>query len=288
MTNKQVSVIGQFKQTIKKYQPEIAKKLPSYVNVENFIDAVIVGVEDSPQRDKLLEADRASLFNACKKSAKEGLLPDSVEGYFSPFWDKNKKALVVQFIPMAQGLVKQIILHPDVDSVSARVVYENDTFEHYEDEVGEHFIYRPNYETDRGKPKRAYAIVRFKSGGFILSVLSKERILQIAEQGNNSFQYDPEKGKNWEEWWKKTAIRNVAKYSPKVKSYGQNALISDEKVNDTEFSFDDEPEAAPKTEKPKTKRKTKAEQVVKPDVEDPEIIDAEIVEDDLENEDIPI
>lgn len=283
MTNKQVSVIGQICQTIDKMQPSLEENLQGTgISVNRFLATAKTAIQTHAQKDKLEQADRNSLYLAIKKSASDGLMPDGREAALVVYGN------TAQYQPMVQGLVKLARNSGEIESINSEVVFENDEFELYYDFDGKKFKHAPNWTGDRGQPVLVWASVKLKSGEVIARAYPKERIMQISSRSKMSKNYQPGQGLDWEEFWRKAAIRNILKYAPKTTAI-EKAL----EANDTEFSFDDEPEAAPKPEKPKAKRKTKAEEVVKADAEEPEVIDAEVIEgdlpaDDLENEDIPI
>lgn len=276
MSNKQVSVIGQICQTIDKMQPSLEENLKGTgISVNRFLATAKTAIQTHPQKDKLENADRNSLYLAIKKSAGEGLMPDGREAALVVYGN------TVQYQPMVQGLVKLARNSGEIESINSEVVFENDEFELYYDFDGTKFKHSPNWSGDRGHPILVWASVKLKSGEVIARAYPKDRIMQIASRSKMSKNYQPGQGLDWEEFWRKAAIRNILKYAPKTTAI-EKALDA----HDREFTFDEEPEAAPQPEQPKARRKTKAEEVVKIDEEDAEIINAEIVYD--EDEDLPI
>lgn len=281
MTKNQVSVIGQICQTIDKMQPSLEENLQGTgISVNRFLATAKTAIQTHPQKDKLEQADRNSLYLAIKKSASDGLMPDGREAALVVYGN------TAQYQPMVQGLVKLARNSGEIESINSEVVFENDEFELYYDFDGTKFKHSPNWKEDRGQPVLVWASVKLKSGEVIARAYPKDRIMQIASRSKMSKNYQPNQGLDWEEFWRKAAIRNILKYAPKTTAI-EKAL----EANDGEFSFDDEViEETPKPTKKAGKRKTKAEEVVKseePKQEDePEIIEAEIVGSD--EEDIPI
>lgn len=277
MTNKQVSVIGQICQTLDKMQPTIDESLKGTgISVSRYLATAKTAIQTHPQKDKLENADRNSLYLAIKRSAGDGLMPDGREAALVVYGN------TVQYQPMVQGLVKLARNSGEIESINSEVVFENDEFELYYDFDGTKFKHAPNWSGDRGAPILVWASVKLKSGEVIARAYPKDRIMQIASRSKMSKNYQPGQGLDWEEFWRKAAIRNILKYAPKTTAI-EKAL----EANDSEFSFEEEQAKETKPKPTKAKRKTKAEEVVKADEEEDqssEVIDAEIIEDD----DLPI
>ncbi len=100
----------------------------------------------------------------------------------------------------------------EISNIAAHVVYENDKFEYVlgDDERIEH---QPKMG-DRGKPIAVYAIVKMKDGTVQREVMDRDAVMRIATQSKNAAQYNPDTGKNFGEWWRKTVIRRISKYLP--------------------------------------------------------------------------
>ena len=94
----------------------------------------------------------------------------------------------------------------------ARVVHENDEFEHHFDlDKGEVLKHKVNYE-DPGVLKLAYAVCYYKDGQRQVEVMRKDQINKI-RSGSRS----PDNGpwaQHTEEMWRKTVIRRICKYLP--------------------------------------------------------------------------
>lgn len=187
---------------------EIQKLLPADIECDQFLAIAINSINSHAQSQKLLSADRGSLFNAIRKSATDGLLIDGRESTLVTFSGQ------VAYMPMVQGLVKLASNSGEVTKIYANVVYQNDKFR-YRPGIETEPLFDPDWFGDRGAAIGAYAVVLTKSGEPIVSVMKSNRILAIGQGGKNGYQYDPKKGPHFEEWWKKTAIKNVLKYAPR-------------------------------------------------------------------------
>ena len=253
---------------LQKMQSSFEQSLPKGLSAEKFIRTATNAIQTHPQLDKLLQADRQSLYTSCQKAAIDGLMLDGREAALICFFDKNAGTSKAQYIPMTQGLVKLARNSGEIANIVAEVVYENDKFV-YRIGLDEMPIHEPDWFGDRGKPIGVWAMVKLKSGEIIPRLLPKEKVMKIASKTHNSSQYDPDKGSYFDEWWRKAAIKNVLKYAPKSTELDKVLAEDGEEFN----NFQPEPE--------KPKRQTKAEQVVKqPEPESPShdgdgIIDAE-------------
>lgn len=149
------------------------------------------------------------------KAASDGLVLDGREAALTIYNTKQEDGgykKMAQYIPMVAGIIKRVRNSGDVSRLNAFVVYENDKF-HVAYGLEMTLTYEPNFENP-GKPVGAYAVCLFKDGEVDFEFMSAKQILNIAGQGKNADQYDPAKGKNFGEWWRKTAIRRLSKRLP--------------------------------------------------------------------------
>lgn len=267
-------------QGLDKMKPQIKQSLPKGLDVDRFIRTAFNAIQMHPQKDKLAKADRQSIYNSCLKAAFDGLQIDGREAALVVFYDKNSNSNQAQYMPMVQGLVKLARNSGEISSIDSEVVYEHDKFV-YRIGLDDMPLHEPDWFGDRGEPVGVWACVKLKSGEVISRLLPKDKIMRIAKASKNSYQYDETKGAHWDEWWRKTAIKNVLKYAPK--SSELDRVIQEDDANDFDFDvpIDDIRHEPAKEEKPKEK-KTRAQEVIQ---DEPEIIDADIVED---VEEIPV
>jgi recombination protein RecT len=198
----------------------IESMLPPGMDPKRFLRTVINAISTHAQSDALLKADRQSLFSACQKAAGDGLLLDGKEATLVTF--KNQAT----YMPMVQGLVKLARNSGEITTIIAHVVYKDDKFQ-YRPGIDEQPMHSPDwFAEDRGEPIGVYAVVTTKTGEKICSLMPKKRVLAIGNGGRNGHQYQPGTGAHFEEWWKKTAIKNVLKYAPKS-TYLESALDHD-------------------------------------------------------------
>lgn len=205
---------------VQRMAPEFSKALPGHVPVERFVRTIQTAIQMNPE---LAEACKTpggmqSLLAACTKAATDGLVLDGREAALVTFnvkvsknpdkWEKR-----VQYVPMVAGLMKKVRNSGELVSLTAHVVHAKDQFAYVlgDDERIEHL---PAMVEDRGLPVAVYAIARLKDGSVQREVMDKNAVARIAAQSKNADQYDPAKGRNYGEWWRKTVIRRISKYLP--------------------------------------------------------------------------
>lgn len=274
-TKNQLTPIGQICQTLDKMQPALNENLKGTgISTQRFLATAKTAVQTHADREKLSNADRQSLYLAIKKSASDGLMPDNREAALVIYNNQ------VQYQPMVQGLVKLARNSGEIESIGAYIVYANDMFTYRVgiDSIPTHEASGDDgmgwFSSSRGEPIGVWAYVKLKSGDYLEPVmLSRERVMRIAQRSRLRKNYNPGEGLDWEEFWKKAAIRNILKYAPR-----STALDSALEKIDDEISFDSETgeihEAPAKTKL--SPKQTKASQVITdPEPDNSEIIDLE-------------
>lgn len=274
-TKNQLTPIGQICQTLDKMQPALNENLKGTgISTQRFLATAKTAIQTHADREKLSNADRQSLYLAIKKSASDGLMPDNREAALVIYSNQ------VQYQPMVQGLVKLARNSGEIESIGAYIVYANDMFTYRVgiDSIPAHEASGDDgmgwFSSSRGEPIGVWAYVKLKSGDYLEPVmLSRERVMRIAKRSRLRQNYNPSEGLDWEEFWKKAAIRNILKYAPR-----STALDSALEKIDDEISFDSETgeihEAPAKTKS--SPKQTKASQVITdPEPDNSEIIDLE-------------
>lgn len=270
----QLTAIGQICNTIDTMKGTLNTDLTGTgINPDRFIATAKTAIQTHAQRNRLENADRNSLYLAIKKSAIDGLMPDNREAALVVYGDQ------VQYQPMVQGLVKLARQSGEIVSIASEVVYSKDKFKLDFNMDGIDFCHSPCWDGDRGEPILVWATVKLKSGEVMARAYPKKRIDSIASRSKMADNYNPNKGKDWEEFWRKAAIRNILKYAPKSTQLDR-AL----EESDAEFLMSQEPikEAQPAQEQEQPKA-TRAKAAVMPDKE-PDVIDAEVIEQEPQGE----
>lgn len=240
--------------------PEFGKALPAHIPAEKFQRTVLTALTMNPDIARAASQTSGgmqSLLTACTKAATDGLIIDGREAALVTFNQKvsgrnepDKYEARVQYIPMVAGLMKKARNSGEIAAIGAHVVYSKDKFTYVlgDDERIEH---APDLSGERGVPIAVYAIVRLKDGSVQREVMDKAAVMRIASQSKNSFQYDPAKGKNYGEWWRKTVIRRISKYLPS--SSDRDEFMQAVERIDEDYDFDPEIDtpAAPLQQAPK-------------------------------------
>lgn len=217
---------------IERMATQLQAALPPNVSVERFVRTALTGLQTHRDAAKLLNCDRRSLYNAVNKAAADGLMLDGREAALAPFKDE------VQYMPMVQGLMKLARNSGEIANILAEPVYSLDEFT-YRIGVDATPVHAPDwFADDRGKPVGVWAMVTLTNGEHIVSILPKSKIMRIAKSSRAPQNYDPNTGQHWDEWWKKTAIRNVLKLAPKSAEL-QRAIDHDNQAEGHDFEDDE-------------------------------------------------
>lgn len=214
--------------------------LPKTIPSDKFIRIAMTLVQLKPE---LLWADRKSFLVSLQRCASDGLLPDGREATVMLFNDGDQGGKQAVYVPMYQGLLKQIRNSGELKEVTANVVYENDVFKYVQGDE-EKITHEPKMDGSRGKPKAAYAIVKTKDGGVYRAVLTKEKLQELqkrspaGKKNKGPWQTDPD------EMWKKSAIRAVSKIAPKsseLDRYIEVVRDQDDPVGQNLVAFEESP-----------------------------------------------
>ena len=306
---KALTQTGQICSALDKMEGSINEALSGTgVSAGRFLATAKTAIQTHSDQKGLEAADRASLFLAIKKAAGDGLMPDGREAALVIYNTKQNDGTwskQVQYQPMVQGLVKLARKSGEIEKLGAFIVHEQDSFKFRVglDDIPEHSAPLDEYGNnlwfgDRGKAIGVWAFVKLKSGEFLDPImLSVDRINRIASRSKIASNYNQEQGKDWEEWWKKAAIRNILKYAPKSTSLEKAMSTMDNEFDFSEESVESEPVTAnPITKEEKTeskaaaavKAKAKKDTEYDPKEHDGGVIDVEYSEDIDEGEDIPL
>jgi recombination protein RecT len=188
---------------------ELAKMLGPDIPPDNFIRAVITSAALNPD---ILACSWQSIWNACLRACRDGLLPDGVDGAIVAYGKNNPTA---QWIPMYQGLLRRFRRSGQFKWITANLVREGEEFTHYIDENGEHFRHVPggNFAAPIVK---VYSLATTKDGGVFVAVLPIAEANKIRNQSRTTREDSP--WKQWpEEMYKKTALRRLSKYLPSAR-----------------------------------------------------------------------
>ena len=179
------------------------------------VDRIIrVAMFEAAKNERLAQCTPGSVYIALAKACELNLVAGGVlhRASLVPMWNKRAKSYDAELWIEYTGLMDLVKRSGEVAHFVARVVHENDEFEHHFDlDKGEVLKHKVNYE-DPGGLKLAYAVCYYKDGQRQVEVMRKDQINKI-RSGSRS----PDNGpwaQHTEEMWRKTVIRRICKYLP--------------------------------------------------------------------------
>jgi len=189
-------------QLIEMGRPRITSLLGGGKEADRFIASALTEVKKNPA---IMKCEPTSVLGAILAAAQLRLeIGQAGEVYLIPYG----KILQVQV--GYKGLLKTGYRSGFLDSVTARVVYENDELKYSFglDETLEHVP----ATGDRGQLTHVYAIARLKGGAVHFEMMSKAEIDEIRNgaKSKNSTPWT----KHYPEMAKKTVVRRLFKYLP--------------------------------------------------------------------------
>lgn len=174
------------------------------IDPDHFIRALVTSAQVNPE---LQACSFQSLWLACMRACRDGLLPDGREGSIVPFKSN------AQWIPMYQGLLKKFRQSGECKWITANVVREGEIFEHWIDQTGEHFKHVPGISDGVAPVELVYAAALTKDGAFYVAVMTMAEINKVKAMSKASREDSP-----WRQWpdemMKKTALRRLSKLLP--------------------------------------------------------------------------
>ena len=208
---------------IKAMEPEIKRALPSAITPERFTRMALSALNNTP---KLRECTQISFLAALMNAAQLGLEPNTVlgEAYLIPF--KNKGVMECQFQVGYRGLINLAYRSPQIQTIQAHCVYENDLFD-YELGLNPNLVHKPAMDS-RGELRCVYALFRTSNGGYGFEVMSKSAIEAHAKQYSKAYDssFSPWQT-DFESMSKKTVIKQVLKYAPVKAEYVRAVTVDD-------------------------------------------------------------
>ncbi len=183
----------------------IQSVLPDSVKMNTFIRCAAVAMASN---GALASADRDSLIMSLTQCAKDGLVADNKEAAIVTFNTNvapqgNPKQWVTkaQYMPMIDGVMKRARMSGQISVLSSKAVFNNDQFDYWMDENGEHINYRPTFKG--GDMRLAFAFAKLNTGELIVEVMSKADIDKV-RAASKTGTYGP-----WKDWYERMACKAV-------------------------------------------------------------------------------
>tara|TARA_Y100000296_G_scaffold87030_1_gene129360 strand:+ start:1104 stop:1943 length:840 start_codon:yes stop_codon:yes gene_type:complete len=185
---------------------------PTGANVDKIIK---VAIFEAAKNEKLRSCSPQSVFIAIGKACELGLTAGGVlhRASLVPIYNSKKRCMEADLWVEYTGLMDLVRRSGEIASFTARVVHDNEDFEHRFDlDSGEVLRHTPCYDGDPGPLRLAYAVAYYKDGRRQVEVMRRDQIIAIRDQSRY-------KGSGpWktheEEMWRKTVIRRICKYLP--------------------------------------------------------------------------
>lgn len=217
-TNKSPIIV--LRERLEERRQDLKNALPDDISPDRFIRSVIVSAQINPD---ILACSWQSVWLACMRACRDGLIPDGVEAAIVPFKS------TANYIPMYQGLLRNFRRSGRFKWVTAGIVRQGEEYAHWIDEEGEHFKHVPG-DAFNAPILRIYAMATTKDGGIFVTVLPIEEADKIKNMSRATREDSP-----WKLWtsemYKKTALRRLSKMLPTARD-GTGINIDDDETGD--------------------------------------------------------
>lgn len=179
--------------------------------VDRFIKLALVAAS---KNQKLLSCSPISIAQAMIDSAQLGLEPFGglQQAYIIPYENRANGTVEAQFMPSYRGLIALARRSGQIQSIEAHIVHEGDDFE-FEFGLESKLRHKPSFN-DTGAVLFAYAIAKFKDGGYQYEVMTVKELESIRGKSKSK------NGPTWTdpvfrlEMYKKTVLKRLTKLLP--------------------------------------------------------------------------
>lgn len=217
---------------IRSMETQFQLAMPKGVEAAQLVRDAITVVRQNP---KLAQCEPTSLLGSLMTCAQLGLRPGIGalgHAYILPFWSGKNRRFEAQFILGYQGMVELAQRSGKIASISARIVYANDTFD-VDYGLEEKLIHKPVLFGAKGDSIGYYAVVKFTTGGHTFIFANKS---EIEEHRDKFATAKTKEGRIFGPWVdhfdamaQKTVLRELFKFMPKSTEI-QNAIVADETI----------------------------------------------------------
>ncbi|QAY16792.1 RecT-like DNA pairing protein [Gordonia phage Twonlo] len=206
-------------QQIDRMGPEFQRAMPKGLEATQLVRDAQTALRQT--RD-LAKCEAATVLGGLMTCAQLGLRPGVLgQAYLLPFWDSKARTHKAQLVIGYQGLLELIYRSGMVETVAARIVYENDEFLLEYGLAEDKLVHRPPAGGGaRGAAVAYYAIARMKGGGYAMTdPMGVEDMRAYARKHATAKKRDGTLvgpwAQNFDEMAKKTCVRQLAKMLPK-------------------------------------------------------------------------
>ena len=212
----------------------IAAVMPREMNANRLYQMYVSTINREPE---LANCSVESVLSCFMRCTSLGLEPSNVNGlgmaYILPYGNKNRKGqkdatLIIGY----KGMIELARRSGNLKSIHAQAVYQGDEFSYWEDETGQHFMFKANPNVAH-KPELltdVYVNAQLMNGGFIFEHMTRREVDDIMRRSPSARSGGPWKT-DYEAMALKTVIRRSFKYLP-VSVEARQAAEADETTPD--------------------------------------------------------
>jgi len=193
------------------YRSQIAAVVPSVITPDRLIQVATSLVTRNPE---IAACTTGSIIGALLQSAILGLdmTPSLQYVYFIPYNNSKIGMKEVQFQIGYRGLLELLRRSGQVETAYSYVVYDNDKFD-FELGLFPRIVHVPA-KRDRGELCYVYAVIKFKDGGYIFEVMSKQDVEHVRSRSKTYMKDITPWKTDPAEMWRKTVLKRLCKYAP--------------------------------------------------------------------------
>lgn len=194
---------------IRSMEEQFQLAMPKGMEAQQLVRDALTCLRQTP---RLGECSPASVLGALMTCSQLGLRP----GVLGQAWvipRKNYKTgqMEANFQPGYKGLIQLAQRSGNIKSLSARTVYENDTFD-IEYGLNDNLIHKPYMEGERGNPIAYYAVAKYVNGGYNFVYMTHAEVCAHRDKYSQA-KTGPWRD-NFESMAHKTVIIKLAKWMP--------------------------------------------------------------------------
>ena len=202
------------------HRKDFATVLPTHINADQWVRLVRGQFRTNPTLEKILRNNPGSVLHALMDCAQKGLVLGDTY-HLLPFGNE------VTGTPDYTGLIELMYRAGEVAAVKVEIVYEGDHFIYWPDEMDKP-QHRPDWFAEKRSERKmigVYAYAVLHDGSTSQVVIMDEAAVHKVRAVSKTWQRSDSMWKQWpDRAWKKTAIRQLAKFVPTSTEYRSSQI----------------------------------------------------------------
>lgn len=198
-----MSIEETVKQGIEQALHEIKSSIPDHIDFDKFVARAVVCIVNGKN---LLNCNPYEINSVCCRAAMDGVYLDGREAAIVSYNRKNPATkqfeAFPQYLCMVDGALKRVRMSGEIKIITAKPIYQNDTFDYWIDEHGEHITYRPA-QSNSGALVGAFAYARIHTNELVVEYMTMDDINKVKGASKTST-YGP-----WKDWFDRMAVKSV-------------------------------------------------------------------------------